>query len=50
MQHFSKVGTVTAVYLPSSKKINRGFGYITMKDDYETNKAFELLNESWLDG
>lgn len=50
--HFSKYGTVTAVNIIMDKFTNRsrGFGFITMPEDAEAEKAIQEMNGSLIDG
>lgn len=50
--HFSKYGMVSAVNIIVDKFTNRsrGFGFITMPDDTEAEKAIKEMNGSLVDG
>jgi RNA recognition motif-containing protein len=50
--HFSKYGTVTSANIIIDKFTNRskGFGFVTMPDDAEAEKAIKEMNGSLIDG
>ncbi|RFM31587.1 RNA recognition motif domain-containing protein [Chitinophaga silvisoli] len=50
--HFSKYGTVTSANIIIDKFTSRskGFGFVTMPDDAEAEKAIKELNGSIIDG
>lgn len=51
-KQFSKYGTVASVNIISDKFTNRsrGFGFVSMPDDTEAEKAIQELNGSLIDG
>lgn len=50
--HFSKYGTVTSANIIIDKFTNRsrGFGFVTMPNDDEAEKAISEMNGSLIDG
>ncbi|KAA6397009.1 MAG: hypothetical protein EZS28_007461 [Streblomastix strix] len=44
-EQFSKVGTVVSVFLPYSRTIKRGFGFITMKYNYSNQAQLDKSND-----